>query len=846
MKDNHTVCAISSPYDKLIATCYNKTIIIQRKIAMSALRSLFYLLLRFPIKLLVHCKIVPENYLESNEVKPEQPQFYVIRHQSASDILSLRKACLRLKLPDPLQPVVINEQSFSRLLCLEKPTPLFRWRQASNTNAITQGFELLKQHSIDENLNAQLVPAHIIWGRTPTKEHNNANIGTVLADQESPSWLRKFFIVIFLGRNTIVRFSEAISFRVMADKHGTTPASAQKLMRIARFHFHRQTIATTGPRLMHRQQMFTTLLTNPSIKRLITEEAKSRAISEAEVRKQALTIMDEIAGDYRDSMVRLGARILNWLWNRLYSGININNAKVLRDLAQEGHEIIYVPCHRSHMDYLLLTYVIFQEGLVTPRIAAGINLNFWPAGPIFRKAGAFFIRRSFKGNRLYSTIFREYLGLLFERGYSVKYYSEGGRSRTGRLLTPKTGMLAMTIQSLLRGIDRPLTLVPVYLGYEHVMEVGTYHKELSGSQKKNESIFGVLKAIKNLRNYGKGYVNFGEPININQFLNKQVPNWKQDIDPVDPQKPNWLTPSVNILADKVMMNINQCAAINGTALVALILHACKNKALAKAALIIQLDFFLALQRNAPYSKQLTVPTENGAALLDEVIALNKVTVNKDSYGDIISLSEKATLEMRYYRNNILHSYILPALICRLLDRHSKINLETLLAQVQRIIILLKSDLFLWQSDSDVTQQTEQVLTFLTELDMIKQTKAGFYSVVNNEELGSNIRLMGECINETVQRFTIISSLTSRFAPIAKNNLEEKVVAIAKRLSVLNNINAPEFVDKKAQATLINAMIEQGYINKDKNDNLVDSSTLSLLKSSVTQLVDIEVLQSIIR
>ncbi len=123
------------------------------------------------------------------------------------------------------------------------------------------------------------------------------------------------------------------------------------------------------------------------------------------------------------------------------------------------------------MDYLLLSYVIIQEGLVMPRIAAGINLNFWPAGTIFRKGGAFFIRRSFAGNRLYSTIFREYLSLLFERGYSVKYYTEGGRSRTGRLLPPKTGMLVMTIQSLLRGIDRPLTLVPVYLGYEHVMEV---------------------------------------------------------------------------------------------------------------------------------------------------------------------------------------------------------------------------------------------------------------------------------------------------------------------------------------------------------------------------------------
>ena len=329
-------------------------------------------------------------------------------------------------------------------------------------------------------------------------------------------------------------------------------------------------------------------------------------------------------------------------------------------------------------------------------------------------------------------------------------------------------------------------------------------------------------------------------------MNKQVPDWKKDIDPIDPQKPTWLTPSVNVLADQVMTHINQSAAINGTALVALILHACKNKALAKTELINQLDFFLNIQRNAPYSKQLTIPCEDGQQLLDDVISLNKVTVNRDSYGDIISLSEKATLEMRYYRNNILHSYILPALICRLLDRHNKINLETLLEQIQRIMSLVKTDLFLWQNENEVNQQTDQVIEHLLKEGLITQSKAGFFSVVSDGPLNSNIRLLGECVNETVQRFTIICSLINRFSPINKNDLEDKVVAIAQRLSVLNGINAPEFVDKKAQGTLINSMIEQSYINKDEEGKLVDSSTLGLLKSSVTQLVDIEVLQSIIR
>ena len=493
---------------------------------MSVLRSICYSLLKFPLRLFVRSKIVldAKTPIETSI----QPIFYVVSHQSASDLLALQKACKEQKLPDPLSSVVINEKVFERTICLAKPTSLLGLKR-NKTKALSQGLSILRQHHLDKTLDAQLIPVNLIWGRMPTQEKNNANVSSLLAEQASPTWLRKLFIVLFVGRDSLIRYSEALSLRDMSDNHGNDEATAHKLLRVARFHFHRQNIAAKGPRLIHRQQMFTALLANPAVKRIIKDEAKSKNISTDKVKKQALGMMDEIAGDYSVPLIHLCERLLNWLWNRLYKDIKVNNSQVLRQLAQDGHEIIYVPCHRSHMDYLLLSYVIMHEGLVMPRIAAGINLNFWPAGAIFRKGGAFFIRRSFAGNRLYSTIFREYLGLLFERGYSVKYYTEGGRSRTGRLLPPKTGMLAMTIQSLLRGIDRPLTLVPVYLGYEHVMEVGTYHKELSGSEKKNESIWGVLKAIKNLRNYGNGYVNFGEPINLNQYLSKQIPNWKEAI-----------------------------------------------------------------------------------------------------------------------------------------------------------------------------------------------------------------------------------------------------------------------------------------------------------------------------
>ncbi|WP_077339837.1 glycerol-3-phosphate 1-O-acyltransferase PlsB [Pseudocolwellia agarivorans] len=813
---------------------------------MSALRSLYHYLLKFPVKLFVKCKVIPDNLADQKQIDPEQPIFYVIRYQSTSDVLALQSACKKLDLPNPLKKVIINGKSFPRVFFLEKTKSVLPWKAKAKTNAIEQGFNILTEHELDAELNAQMIPVNITWGRTPTKEKNTANVGTVIADEESPTWLRKIFIVLFTGRDTLARFSDPLHFRDVKEKHGDNEATAHKLIRIARFHFYRQTISVTGPRLMHRQQMFTAMFANPAIKKIIADEVKSKNISQAKVKKQALEIMDEIAGDYRESMISVGTRVLTWLWKRLYKKIEVSNANTVRNLAQEGHEIIYVPCHRSHMDYLLLTYIIAQEGLVTPRIAAGINLNFWPAGPIFRKAGAFFIRRSFNGNRLYSTIFREYLGLLFERGYSVKYYSEGGRSRTGRLLPAKTGMLAMTIQSLLRGIDRPLTLVPVYIGYEHVMEVGTYHKELSGSEKKKESFLGVFKAIKSLRNYGKGYINFGEPININKFLTDEVPDWKSAINPLDPQKPKWLTPTVNLLADKVMTNINQCAALNGVSLVALILHATDNKALSKSELESQLDFFLMLQRSAPYSTELTVPPESGTELLAEVIALNKVTVNEDSFGEIISLDESATLEMRYYRNNILHTYVLHAFVCRVLECNAKVSTSTIVKQVQILLQLIKSELFLWGSDDEMRTNIETTLSVLSELNIAQQNDDGNWSLMEDNNLRSKARILAECIDETIQRFAIICSLIYRLSPIDKASFEEKVVSIAKRLCVLNNISAPEFIDKKAQSMLISSMQKLGYIDRNEDSQLVPTESLKPLKDIVVNLTDIEVLQSIAR
>jgi glycerol-3-phosphate O-acyltransferase len=469
---------------------------------------------------------VSDSDLPVDLTKPIQ---YVLVTDSFADKLALEQVCRKQGFPSPFKPLKLAGNSISRTIGVKHIKSLFVTRKKHKAQIIKQSQELLIKVA-DSQQDVQFVPVMICWGRAPgvekTKESTKIGIKDLIAENLQASWVRKILIVLFSGRDNFIRISKPVSLMEMVEKHGTSKEAAHKLIRIARIHFERQRVVATGPKVMARTALFNSLLASPSLKKALQEEMSSKNISMAQAKKNAIKLLDEIAGDYRESYIRYASRLLTWLWNKIYNGIRIHNADALRELAQKGHEIVYVPCHRSHMDYLLLTYVIYKEGLVPPHIAAGINLNFWPAGPIFRKAGAFFLRRSFKGNKLYSAVFREYLGQLFIKGYPVKYYTEGGRSRTGRLLSPKTGMLAMTIQAMLRGVDRPITLVPVYIGYEHVMEVNTYLKELKGQNKESESIFGIFKALKNLKNYGHSDVNFGQPISLNDILNEKAPQWR--------------------------------------------------------------------------------------------------------------------------------------------------------------------------------------------------------------------------------------------------------------------------------------------------------------------------------
>ncbi|EPE2229071.1 glycerol-3-phosphate 1-O-acyltransferase PlsB [Cronobacter turicensis] len=770
---------------------------------MSGWPRIYYKLLNLPLSVLVKSKSIPAAPCPELGLDTSRPIMYVLPYNSKADLLTLRAQCLEHDLPDPLEPLVIDGTELPRYVFIHGGPRVFTY-YTPKEESIKLFHNYLDLHRSNPDLDVQMVPVSVMFGRSPGREKGEENPPLRMLNG-----IQKFFAVSWLGRDSFVRFSPPVSLRRMATEHGTDKRIAQKLARVARMHFARQRLAAVGPRLPARQDLFNKLLSSKAIARAVEDEARTKKISHEKAQQNAVALMEEIAANFSYEAIRLTDRVLGFTWNRLYQGINVHNAERVRQLAHDGHEIVYVPCHRSHMDYLLLSYVLYHQGLVPPHIAAGINLNFWPAGPIFRRLGAFFIRRTFKGNKLYSTVFREYLGELFSRGYSVEYFVEGGRSRTGRLLDPKTGTLSMTIQAMLRGGTRPITLVPIYIGYEHVMEVGTYAKELRGATKEKESLLQMLRGLSKLRNLGQGYVNFGEPLPLMTFLNQHVPEWRDSIDPIEAVRPAWLTPTVNEIASQLMVRINNAGAANAMNLCCTALLASRQRSLTREQLTEQLDCYLSLLRNVPYASDATVPDATTTQLIEHALQMNKFDVEKDTIGDIIVLPREQAVLMTYYRNNIMHMLVLPSLIAAIVTQHRRISREAVQQQVELLFPMLKTELFLRWEKEEVSAVVDALINELAQQGLILADDVWLQV---NPARSRTLQLLAAGVRETLQRYAITFWLLSANPSINRGTLEKESRTVAQRLSVLHGINAPEFFDKAVFSTLVLTLRDEGYIS----------------------------------
>ncbi len=274
-----------------------------------------------------------------------------------------------------------------------------------------------------------------------------------------------------------------------------------------------------GPERLSRTEIKELVLQDARLHRIVTEKAIGESTSEQKVRKKAESYIEEIAADQRIQALHFLFYVLKWLFSKVFDGIDLKESAfaALKKANAEG-SLIFVSSHKSHFDYLLIGFLSFINQMAVPYMAAGKNLSFWPVGPILRHGGAFFLRRSFKGLGLYTHVFAAYVKALAREKVNINFYIEGGRSRTGKLMPPRVGMLAFLLQAVEEGAVEDLSFIPTFIGYDQIPEEKSYLRELAGRDKQTESFLSVIRAREILnRSFGKVYVRFHEPISFRTF-----------------------------------------------------------------------------------------------------------------------------------------------------------------------------------------------------------------------------------------------------------------------------------------------------------------------------------------
>ena len=787
---------------------------------------------------------VRNNDADSLGIDPNKPVCYVFRNRSLSDLLVLENECIKAGLPRPHKSIATaNPDGDYSFFYLSQQEGLIFQRERPGSSATLEN--LLQYVEQDPERDIQLVPVSIFWGRTPDKEQSALKL---LFDWNFSlgGRFRKFMATLIHGRNTLVHLNPVMSLRELADEGNDHARTLRKIGRILRVHFRQQRTSVIGPDLSHRRMLVNSLIHSSQIKKAIEAEASARSISLEEAEHKARKYANEIASDFSFSAIRFLDILLTWFWNKLYNGVKINNAEPLKDLAKTN-TIIYVPCHRSHIDYLLLSYVLYYEGLTPPHIAAGINLNMPFVGTILRKSGAFFMRRTFRGNPLYSSVFHEYMYTLASRGFPTEYFVEGGRSRTGRTLSPKTGMLSISLRSYLRDNRKPVSFVPVYIGYEKVLEVRTYLGELRGKTKKKESPLDIFKTVAALKDhFGKAWINFGEPINLGHYLDHQVPHWRQSIGDSE-LKPDWLKQATNGLATKIAGRINSAATINPVNLVAMALLSTPRHALGEQELMLQLNAYSKLLARMPYSNKTVMTELDGRSMVHYVEDLKLVTRQTDSLGDIFRLEDSTAVQMTYYRNNVLHIFAIPSLISCLFVNNSAIKRKEVMRICSILYPYLKSELFIEWSPREFLRVVSQWLSAMVDEKLIEIDAEGTYYRPDTASTHFiMLTVLSRAIIQTLERFymTISLLISNGSEVIEQTTLENQARDLAQRLSIIHGLNAPEFFDKSLFKGFIEQLRKNNVIEISQTNKLVFDGQVKQVAEEAFKVLSIEIRHSI--
>ncbi len=689
-----------------------------------------------------------------------------------------------------------------------------------------------------------LVPQAFVWSKLPPTKTRGV-VDLLFGPVEWPGRIRRFLQFLFNYKNALLRAGEPFDLRAfMEAQPDLTDAEVADKVRYALLRrIERERVLVLGPTKKTAGRLEEELLRSPRVRKHIEAEARATGKPVVKVERQALAILDRLAARQNPYVLRMLSGFLDWVWHRIYDGVEVDKDGLerVRAAARDG-AVVYLPSHKSHVDYLVLSSVLYANALLPPLIAAGENLSFFPLGPILRRGGAFFIRRSFQGQKLYSALVDAYMRKILVEGYGIEFFVEGGRSRTGKLLPPKYGLLSMVVDAALMMRTRKVFFVPISIGYERIIEERSYVHELSGGEKQRENVSGLLKTSGVLRSkYGRLYVQFGEVIDFEDRVKEMLgeaaaergagatrPVPDASGGPVTTLSPRLRRALIQRLAHQVTYRINEVTVVTPAALVASALLVHPRKGMSRGDLRAMAELLLGTLRREGARIAETILDDEGHLrheTLDEAVALfvdARLIVEHGELGGetVYTIPEERRLALEYYKNTIIHFFVERGLIAAAMTVGGRriIKESTLRRRVQELSRAFKFE-FMFRADAEFDRIFEDTLVEMAEQGELARTgeHVGPAETDGARMLPVYVTMLGTYFEAYVLALRGAALLEK--GPMHRKEWLKRTLAMGQRMYLAGEIQRREALTQHTLETAIKPLTDHQLVRFEADDEL---------------------------
>jgi glycerol-3-phosphate O-acyltransferase len=648
-----------------------------------------------------------------------------------------------------------------------------------------------------------LVPLALFWRKGPRGGGSFLNLS--YGGPTRPTDVAKVTSFLITYRDLAIKVGEPMDIGAFLAKRGDQPddVAARKVRRAILLFLTREERAVQGPVLRPRHRVQELVLKDPRVETAVALRAEAGVTPEA-ARAQAEKIFREIAANMNSTFLAALSLIATAIVRRLFHRIEARGLERVAEWAKR-QPVVLVPSHRSYFDFVLLSWLFYQNHLMPPHIAARENMGFGPFGFVFRRAGAFFLRRAFD-DELYKAVFRSYVAYLVREGFTQEFFIEGGRSRTGKSLVPRMGMLSWNVQGFIDSGRRDLLFVPVAITYERLVEEGSMVDELEGGSKKDESVLGLVRARKLLRRrFGSAFLNFGEPLSLGRVLES-----KRDLflGEEDAEKLAARRTFTEGLAHELVERINLAMVANATSVAAAVLLAEDRPGMFRVQLAERMHQIVELLRlqDVRLTPVLAADDPDFQISIDFLLRLGLVKAENDPRGEIVYYDDKDRRAFDVYRNVLFHFLVAPSLMARLLLRGT--TLQDLRRELDFWLDLLYREFFAPRA----IVHAAQLDAFLDHFERLGAVERTDDQLRATEKGRRYLVFLAEQTRSLLEAYYgVLSSLLGLEEPVPERTLQKETEAQFRRLHRVGEVMRTEGWSSVTFKNAIELLAERGVL-----------------------------------